>query len=200
VRRKIADDNSCLFNAVGYVMESDISGKAKSLRSLVASVVTKSDLYSEAVLGKPKSDYAHWITLPNSWGGGIELAILSEHYSTEICAFDVITKIPYCYGEGNSYTQRVYLVYDGIHYDSLAINLLGSEGPQELDITVFAPDDHGVKAKMAALIETLHKAGQFTDTAKFQILCTDCNAVLHGEKEVALHATKTGHGNFTEVK
>ena len=76
---------SCLFNAVGYVLESDPQGRAKQLRALVAHVVTRmshhphiihrsnhivdSENYTEAMLGKPKTEYASWITMPNSWGG-----------------------------------------------------------------------------------------------------------------------------------
>jgi len=114
--------------------------------------------------------------LPNSWGGGIEVSILSEEYQTEICTFDILSKVPFCYGEGKGYTQKVYLIYDGLHYDALVINLLSNEGaPQELDITLFSPEDKGVQAKMASFVESAHKAGQFTNMATFQLMCGDCN-------------------------
>jgi len=198
VRRKIADDNSCLFNAVGYVLEGKTRTKAPQLRSLIASlVVAEPDVYSEAVLGKPNSDYAQWILQPKSWGGAIELSILAQHYQTEIAAFDVSTKITYCYGEGQGYSQRVYLIYDGIHYDAVASNPL-EDGPEDFDITVFSPYDEHARTKTAALVEQLNKTHQFTDTARFQLLCKQCNKVLTGEKEAALHATSTGHSDFVE--
>jgi ubiquitin thioesterase OTU1 len=54
--------------------------------------------FSDVFLERPNEDYAKWILLPKSWGGAIELAILSEHYSTEIAAFDVSTTRMDCYG------------------------------------------------------------------------------------------------------
>jgi ubiquitin thioesterase OTU1 len=54
--------------------------------------------FSDVFLERPNEDYAKWILLPKSWGGAIELAILSDHYSTEIAAFDVSTTRMDCYG------------------------------------------------------------------------------------------------------
>jgi len=84
--------------------------------------------------------------------------------------------------------------------DALAINLAEESAPKELDITIFSPDDISVHSKMNSFINSLHKAGQFTNMATFQLLCGDCNEVLTGEKEAALHAATTGHGNFVEIK
>jgi len=199
-RRKIADDNSCLFNAVGYVLEGKSRSKAPQLRSLIASlVVADSDTYSDAVLGKPCDEYATWILNSKNWGGAIELSVLSNHYQAEIAAFDVSTKKMYCYGEGEGYSQRVYLIYDGIHYDAVALNPI-EDGPEDFDVTVFSPYDESPRLKTAALIEKLHKSHQYTDTARFQLLCLDCNTVLTGEKEAALHAASTSHTNFVEKK
>jgi len=200
VRRKIADDNSCLFNAVGYVLEGKTRSKAPQLRSLIASlVVADPDEYSDAVLGQPNPEYAQWIMEPKSWGGAIELSILAQHYQAEIAAFDVSTKKLYCYGEGQGYSQRVYLIYDGIHYDSIALNPL-EDGSEDFDVTVFSPYDQYAQTKAAALVDHLNQTHQFTDTARFQLLCKQCNKVLTGEKEAALHATSTGHSDFVESK
>jgi ubiquitin thioesterase OTU1 len=47
--------------------------------------------YTEAFLGKSPEAYIRDILDPKKWGGGIELAMLSQYYSTEIVAFDVQT-------------------------------------------------------------------------------------------------------------
>eukprot|EP00741_Cyanophora_paradoxa_P024699 tig00000282_g23843.t1 len=123
VRRKVADDNSCLFSSVGYVLEGHDVTKAPQLRRLIANAVgADPEEYNEAVLGKTNAEYQKWILSPNSWGGAIELSILSRHYRTEIAAFDLIsgTRVD-LYGEGAGYNQRVMLLYDGIHYDALAL-------------------------------------------------------------------------------
>ncbi|KAI9074841.1 hypothetical protein K1719_043191 [Acacia pycnantha] len=57
VRRVIPSDNSCLFNAIGYVMDHDKT-KASELR-------------------QPNADYCAWILDPEKWGGAIELSILA---------------------------------------------------------------------------------------------------------------------------
>jgi len=200
VRRKIADDNSCLFNAVGYVLEGRSLTRAPQLRSLVAStVVADRDTYSEAVLGEPNDKYAQWILDPKHWGGAIELAILCEHYRAEIAAFDIATKRMWVWGEGIGFSQRVYLVYDGIHYDALAMNPV-ENGPEEFDVTVFDANDQQVFVKAQALLDKLNREHQYTNIATFQLLCTICGNVLTGEKEASVHAKSTGHTAFVEKK
>jgi len=41
----------------------------------------------------------------------------SQYYQMEITAVDVMTLKPYIYSEGKGYKKRVFLVYNGIHYD-----------------------------------------------------------------------------------
>lgn len=47
--------------------------------------------YSTVILGKPPSEYSHWIMKKESWGGAIELAIFSELFKIEIISVDVST-------------------------------------------------------------------------------------------------------------
>ena len=61
-----------------------------------------------------------WIRDPEHWGGGIELAVLAEHYSTELGAVDCQTQRVDLFGQGLGFTERVLLIYDGVHYDLLA--------------------------------------------------------------------------------
>eukprot|EP00883_Tetradesmus_obliquus_P014352 jgi/Sobl393_1/7395/SZX61668.1 len=135
VRRIIPSDNSCLFTAVGYVMEHD-RGRAAALRQVIAEVVAADPVtYNDGFLGKTNEEYCEWITNKKNWGGGIELAILSAHYGREIAAFDIRTKRCDRYGESEGYAERVLLIYDGLHYDAMAVAAF--EGaPEELDITV----------------------------------------------------------------
>jgi ubiquitin thioesterase OTU1 len=196
LKRTIPDDNSCLFNAVAYVLEK--SKSAADLRKIIADVVLADPInYSEAILGQSPAKYAQWITHKDHWGGAIELAILAQFYRTEIVAFDVINVRSNCFGEGQNYTQRACLVYDGIHYDSLAFNFM-DDGPQEMDITLFSPHDQVVASMALEFVKKLHAKGQYTDTNAFKILCTQCQKVLVGEKAATEHAKTTGHTNFVE--
>ena len=91
-RRIVASDNTCLFRAAAYIMSQDRTG-GDALRAVVAAaVLADPEQYCEAVLGRPPSEYADWIQRGDSWGGAIELAILSANFGTELCAADIQTK------------------------------------------------------------------------------------------------------------
>jgi hypothetical protein len=53
------------------------------------------------------------------------------------------------YGESEGYPERVMLIYDGLHYDAMAVAAF--EGaPEELDITVLQ-----VRVQMCAIVTSL---------------------------------------------
>mmetsp|Transcript_16465 Transcript_16465/g.22759 ORF Transcript_16465/g.22759 Transcript_16465/m.22759 type:complete len:371 (-) Transcript_16465:28-1140(-) len=200
VRRVIDSDNSCLFNAVGYVMERSRS-VAPKLRGVIADAVSKDPVtYNEAVLGKSPEEYCKWILLPDKWGGAIELSILSDYYKREIAAYDIQTLRCDCYGQDGGHPERGMLIYDGLHYDALALEPF-PQAPEEVDCTIFdtassllayvAKDAHRV-------VSEAHQTKQFTDTHNFSLRCAVCQLGLKGQKEVVDHAKATGHGNFCE--
>ena len=79
-RRQVPSDNSCLFRAVSYVMERT-EERHGDLRRVVADAIRADPArFSEAFLGRANSEYCRWILEASSWGGAIELAVLSEHY------------------------------------------------------------------------------------------------------------------------
>ncbi|KAG2437463.1 hypothetical protein HXX76_006113 [Chlamydomonas incerta] len=200
VRRVVDSDNSCLFNAVGYVMEGSRSTAAR-LRRVVADAVRADPFtFNEGFLGKPLGAYCDWIQQPDKWGGAIELFILAQHYKREIAAFDIRTKRCDVYGQDKGYGDRVLLLYDGLHYDAMAVAAF--EGaPEELDVTCFEASSPGGRAIMAAaekLVAATNAARQFTDTANFTLRCGVCQIGLKGEKEAVEHAKATGHSNFAE--
>ena len=46
---------------------------------------------------------------------------LTRHYGREIAAHDIQTRRRDVYGSGEGYQERVMLIYDGLHYDALAL-------------------------------------------------------------------------------
>lgn len=199
-RRIVADDNSCLFSAVGYVAKGGRSA-ASSLRIIVANAVLADPFeYNEAVLGKDPSEYAAWITDSRRWGGAIELSILSKYLKKEIAAFDIQTERVDIYGQGEGYSERVMLVYDGLHYDALAVaaGVGTAESRDVVSMPVTSSKIEAVMAGAARLVAKAHKQRQFTDTANFTLRCGVCKIGLKGEKEAVMHAQSTGHQNFTE--
>ena len=44
-----------------------------------------------------------------------------RHYAREIAAYDIQTKRCDVYGQEHGYSERVMLLYDGLHYDAMAL-------------------------------------------------------------------------------
>uniref|UniRef100_A0A7S3A134 Ubiquitin thioesterase OTU n=1 Tax=Rhodosorus marinus TaxID=101924 RepID=A0A7S3A134_9RHOD len=196
VRRVVPDDNSCLFRAVSLIIGQRHT--AALLRRTVANGVRdQPHFYTEVTLGKSNQEYQSWIQRETSWGGAIELSILADHFKTEIAAIDVKTTRMDCYGEGKNYELRGYLLYDGIHYDAIAL-ALGGESNQDLDVTLFASNDAIAQTKAIALAQRENKRKAYTDTANFKLKCQDCGAVVYGEKGALGHTKTTAHSNYAE--
>ena len=199
VRVVIDSDNSCLFNAVGYVMRRSLR-EAPGLRRVIADVVSGDEFtYNEGFLGKPNAEYCAWIQDPKHWGGAVELSILAKHFGREIAAYDIQTERCDVYGQGEAYEERVMLLYDGLHYDALALNAPG--GGRGDDVTVVpsrGPEAEAADAMARVLVAEAHAARQFTDVANFALRCLVCQTGLKGEKEAVEHAKATGHQNFGE--
>jgi ubiquitin thioesterase OTU1 len=147
-RRIIDSDNSCLFNAVGYNTEGSLS-EARKLRQVVKCTVASDPVtFNDGFLGKENEAYQAWIADSSHWGGAIELYILSRHYECEIAAFDIQTKRCDIYGQEQGFSQRCMVVYDGLHYDALAVAAF-ENAPEELDGRMFevtSPDLPQVRA------------------------------------------------------
>eukprot|EP01104_Vermistella_antarctica_P006625 TRINITY_DN17331_c0_g1_i1.p1 TRINITY_DN17331_c0_g1~~TRINITY_DN17331_c0_g1_i1.p1 ORF type:complete len:325 (+),score=39.74 TRINITY_DN17331_c0_g1_i1:260-1234(+) len=198
VRRPVASDNSCLFTSIAYVLEGRDLSKASHLRTVVADTIAADPTtYSSAVLAKEPADYVKWIISPTSWGGGIELSILSNHYRVEISAMDIQTLRYDVYGSNMKYQHRCYLIYDGIHYDPLAFTF-SPECPPDSDITVFNPEDEYVFNLAKVVAKEAKEKRQFTDTSGFTLRCLVCQQGLVGEKGATQHAMETSHTNFAE--
>lgn len=124
VRRAMPGDNSCLFHAAAYILQEKTRGKeaAAALRAQCAEAVAANpSKFTTAILGMPNRQYCEWIMNPNTWGGAIELHILSFLFQTEIIALDVKSHRMENFGRECGYTTRGYVVYTGDHYDAMAM-------------------------------------------------------------------------------
>ncbi|XP_077385513.1 ubiquitin thioesterase OTU1 isoform X2 [Festucalex cinctus] len=196
-RRVVPADNSCLFTSVNYVVEGGVYDPAcaPEMRGLIAQIVSGDPAaYSEVVLGKSNEDYCAWIRRGDTWGGAIEVSILSKFYQCEICVVDTQTVRVDRFGEDAGYRKRVLLIYDGIHYDPLQREAPGSP-PQ----TVFSTADDVILAQALELADEARRKRQFTDVNRFALRCAVCQTGLVGQKEAREHARETGHTNFGEV-
>ena len=173
------------------------------LRSVIAQAIQADPAtYSEVVLEKKPDDYCRWIQSPNSWGGQIELDILSKHFDVEICSIDVQSLRVDKYNEGKP--QRCILVYSGIHYDVIAASpseypYEKAYAPPDFDVKVFDANDEVVLSTAVKLCAKLQKQGYFTDTAAFSLRCNVCGGMFTGEAGATEHASETGHYDFGEA-
>jgi len=200
VRRVVDSDNSCLFRAVGYVMHGSRAHADRLRRECADAVSADPVRFNEAILGASNAEYRAYLLNKDKWGGAIELMILSEVYKREIAAYDIVTQRRDLYGEGNGYSERVMVIYDGIHYDALAM-APRRNAPETNDVTVFRSDGGDAAAYDASARELVREANrtrQFTDTANFTLRCLVCQKGIVGEKEAREHAKTTGHQNFGE--
>ncbi|TPP61020.1 Ubiquitin thioesterase OTU1 [Fasciola gigantica] len=208
LRLTAPSDNSCLFTSVLFCVNNAdghepigaqvVTNKAAvaQIRELIASIVASDpESYTEAFLGMANEVYCRLIQEPDRWGGGIEVAILSQLHELEICLVDIQSCRIDRFGEDKRYNQRIMLMYDGIHYDPMAmarpdINRL---------VTVFSTKNDEVLLEAQDLATQAREEWRFTDLATFTLICGQCEMPLTGQAGAQKHAKETGHTNFSEI-
>ncbi|KNE96425.1 hypothetical protein PSTG_10256 [Puccinia striiformis f. sp. tritici PST-78] len=214
VLRVVPDDNSCLFRAAGILLDhgdnqSSTIDLSFRLRQIVADAVKNDPVsWCEPILGRDPDLYISKILDKDVWGGAIELAILADHFQTEICSIDVQTGRVDRFGQSHNYANRIFLVYSGIHYDAITLSPIPPEElsnqstcfPPELDFdtTIFPSDEDSFLHAALQLVSQLRQMHYYTDTASFTLRCEICRAALVGEKDARAHAESTGHTQFGE--
>ena len=190
--KTIDDDNTCLFHAISYAIDGHgRSNGGKYLREIVAGLVLSREAdFPAAILGKPVVDYIAWIRDDRSWGGSIELAVLSDYFQVEIAVFTIASIHWQIFGEGK-YDRRIYLAYAGIHYD-----VFQQVKPQTRSI--FPSSEVSIMHAISIHGLQLQKDLAFTDTGSFTLKCDQCGKKLVGEKEAQQHAKQSGHSEFSE--
>lgn len=198
-RFDVPGDNHCLFYSIYFLMNEGnlVKTKARELRAEIGRYVMLegSSSFTELVLGKPQDDYAAWIQSNTSWGGAVEVKIFSNLFRVEIHAVDIMTGRIDKYNGGN-YSQKIFLLYDGIHYDPLYWEFAEAGMPKQ---TAFQSDDMTSELGAIEIARVLQAARQYTDVSKFSIKCEVCAKYLEGDKEAALHVQNTGHMQFVEI-
>lgn len=183
----IEDNNSCLFDSIKYLTSSSID-----LREIVAQHILADPInYNDAILGKPVDRYVDWIMKSTSWGGAIELQILSMFLGVRIDSIDVESgRIDSFNPDGDEY---IVVLYTGIHYDAVVFEQNGRE------TRVFKKEDNDFLKGAKLLAEGLNHKGYVTNTSTFKVKCKTCGHIADGEKGVTNHASKVGHFDFGEV-
>lgn len=87
LRKVVPANNSCLFTSVYYVMNDGVLNLEcqKMMREFIAKTVkADQNTFNEAILGRKNAEYCEWIRDSSSWGGSIEIMILSKYYKVII--------------------------------------------------------------------------------------------------------------------
>ncbi|AAS51006.2 ABR233Wp [Eremothecium gossypii ATCC 10895] len=194
---EVPDDNSCLFHAISYALYKD-TATSQQLREVVAREVEADPVaYSDSIVGRPNREYAAWIRKRDSWGGAIEIAILSKYLATAMFVLDIDAGRYEKFNE-DKYNEFIVLVFSGIHYDTLQLSIAGAAVPQ----TVFdssEPDSDVLLVRASEVASKMKKAGLSFNTYRERIRCNQCGTVLLGDREVSQHAKQTGHIDFGQV-
>jgi ubiquitin thioesterase OTU1 len=190
-KKDIPADNSCLFNAINFA----INGSAENpeiIRDIIVSEISSNpDQYNAAILGRPPEEYCKWISNKETWGGGIELSILSKFFNIQIGVADIqFITIEY-FGNSN---KCIYLLYNNIHYDVFYKEENGKISG------IFDTYDANIKREVMDICMQFQKFENFTDLKNFDIKCMQCGELMKGQNEVIEHSKKTGHFNFNEIK
>lgn len=219
VLRVMPDDNSCMFTSVGGAIP--IADPSGILRKEIAEyILNHPQEYTKAILGEEPARYVRRMRDKDTWGGAIELSILSDIYKIQICSVDVKASGLHCSTTrpstkcgpltnadvqslridkfGENMDTRCIVLYSGIHYDRIAFTMDLSH-PVEFDVTQWSTDDDEVLAMAVRLAEKLNRMHYYTDTTDFVIKCEVCNWIGQGTKEAAAHEKETGHSRFGEM-
>ena len=216
----MADDNSCLFHAICFCLAGaaadggwrSVQVEAAELRQLVAasllslsaaSASPSSSSTSSAVVAAYLSSlpsvasYAASISRAEVWGGALECAVLSEAFGCRIHAVDVETGTLYPFGSGGSYA--CYLLFSGVHYDSLYSGAAGSR-PVAARTTMFPFADATVREAALVAAEAARSSGNYTSLSAFTLRCEQCGIAVRGQQEANNHAKQTKHTQFSEYR
>jgi ubiquitin thioesterase OTU1 len=216
--RVMPDDNSCLFRAIAAATSSTTTSHTSSaddyvtqLRYRVATYITaNSSQYPAPVLDdRTPAQYANWIQRESSWGGDVELDILSRVLGVEIWCCQVNPFFVRKYNESSNpnstASEFIVLVYSGIHYDTVAVSPITDpdmEMPLDFDMRKFGIGDaEWMYDAVEKLCKVLDGRGYMTNTSSFGIMCkvAGCGWVGQGERAAVKHGNETGHGEFEQI-
>ncbi|XP_068143432.1 ubiquitin thioesterase Otu1 [Drosophila tropicalis] len=199
LKKVVPADNSCLFTSIRFVLNGkvDTSEGSEMMRHIIAQeVAADPQQYNDAVLGKSNSEYCSWIQKADSWGGAIEVSILSNYYGIEIDVVDIQNAIINRFGEDKNFGLRVFLLFDGIHYDPLYMETATSP---DRPATIFPVEEISVYQQAEQLANEAKSSRQFTNVDKFTLRCLQCDVMLVGQQQAQKHAESTGHAQFGEI-
>jgi len=199
VRRVVPNDHECLFTAVALQAEGSFrNAAAQRLRAVCAETVLADggSMFTEAILGRPPTEYAEWIRSPFNWGGEVELAILAKHFGVRI---DVVGMqggyvVEYDIPEGAS--EKIHLLYTGQHYDAL-VGVASPGADTAQDMRRFPVADASSRSLALACAAAEQKAAELraSQRVKKVLKCNGCGALCNDSAAFQAHCMEVEHGD-----
>ncbi len=199
IRRFVDADNSCLFSSIGYLIDHNNFNEMTKLqyRQLLVNYLEDNEV-ENGMLEIPKPDYIENIQNPTTWGGAIELKLFSDMFQLEIASIDVQSNRVDIFGQDKNYPQRIYVLYNGVHYDPLVMAY--TEDSKD-DITNFASDDNQTLIAFQEYVKVFKNVGDYVDLANMNNFeCDQCKTLFENQEEAFNHAQNYQHWNFSEIK
>jgi len=200
IRRYVDADDSCLFSSIAYLFDRKNFNESSSLiyRNMIVEYLCN-NIFDDELLDLPKNDYINEISNPSKWGGGIEIKIFTEILKIEIAIVDVQTNRIDLFGQDKNYSNRIFILYNGVHYDPLVINFDESAEPDS-DLTVFKTNEHDIFDLFKTYVKKFTEKGDFVDMGNLCSLeCTECNQKFLNEEAATGHAKKLDHWSFKQI-
>lgn len=200
IRRYVDSDNSCLFSSVAYLVDrANFNENSKIIYRLMISDYLNDNNINDDILGMKKEEYIQKISQPDTWGGAIELRIFSDIFKIQIASIDVQSGRVDIFGEIEDHDRRIYLMYNGVHYDPLVMNLDDSCSA-ETDMTIFSPYDDEKMLMFKDYIESIKAKGDFVDLSNINnIRCNICTEEFFDEEKALTHGQQFGHWDFKQI-
>ncbi len=197
IRREVDADNSCLFSSIAYLLDRQNFNEESALkfREIIIEHLIMNKIDS-TLLDQPKEQYIEFIQNPKNWGGALEVKMFSDVFKVQIACIDVKTNRADIYGEDAKYQNRVYLLYNGVHYDPLVMNFDISSDPLT-DVTIFDSNDTEVFELMKCLLLEYKNQGDFVEF--YSMKCECCSEQFKNESEALDHMINFGHDKFTQI-
>lgn len=197
-RRYVDADNSCLFSSIAYLLDKDNFNISSSLiyRLIIVDHIKENNI-DEGMLGMSKEEYLQKISESDTWGGAIELKMFSEIFNIQIAVLDVQSGRIDIFGELEDFEKRIYLLYNGIHYDPLVMNY---QDNNDSDITIFSPNDSEKLVMFKDFVESIKNKGDYIDSSTINNLkCIKCNNIFDCEEDATKHAINFNHWEFKNI-
>ncbi len=110
----------------------------------------------------------------------------------EVSVADIRSATILTYGQNCGFSRRIYLLYDGIHYDAIV-----EKSDVTGEIRVFGTgDERDTFTRVLNMLAELKKKRQFIDVSSGRLCCNACHQTFVGDKEAIDHARQTGHQDF----